>query len=71
MERAKADATEFAITATASIFLTVLFDKEGYVQEDIRRIWGEVNELSDSVAKGYVDIRDLRRTLEDEYDILI
>ena len=45
---------------------TVLCDKEGYELEDLRRVWNEVNDLSDSIAKGYCTVKDLRMILRDE-----
>jgi hypothetical protein len=71
VQKAKNDASEFAITATCAIFLSVLTDKEGYNASDIRRVWQQVNSLSESVSGGYVSIADLRKTLNEEYDILI
>ena len=61
-----------AASAVASvIMLSVLCDKECADRDTIRRVWGEVNELADSVITGYVSVADLRRTLCDEYDIII
>lgn len=71
VERAKKDALEEAVVYVMAIFFTVLCDKEQADKEIMQRVWNEVNELSDSVTKGYVSISDLRRTLNEEYDIVI
>ena len=60
-----AEAQDFAITATWAIFYTVMRDKEGYGYKRLRRVWDEVNYLSDSIAKGYVNIKDLIGELEE------
>lgn len=71
VNKAKDEATEYAIIATSAIILTVLADKENFSKSDMIRIWNEVNNLSDSVSTGYVKIADLRKVLDEEYDILV
>lgn len=63
---AKKHAQEEAIKLTWSIFFTVLRDKEGYEIEDLQRVWKEVEDLSDSIAKGYCTVADLRQILKEE-----
>lgn len=62
-------ARDRAVDTTVVIFLTVLCDKEHADAEIIRRVWGEVNVLSDSISEGRVNVADLRRVLRDEYGI--
>ena len=69
VQRAKRDAQDEAIKMTWSIFFTVMRDKEGYGVKRLQRLWGEVNELSDSIAKGYVNVTDLRKALVEEAGI--
>lgn len=64
VKRAKQEAQDRALRAAWSIFFTVLRDKEGYSLDDLRRCWKEVEDLSDSIAKGYCTIADLREILE-------
>lgn len=71
VERAKKAAFNEAVDYAMAIFFTVLCDKESADKEIMQRVWGEVNDLADSVAKGYVTVSDLRRTLNVEYDIII
>ncbi len=69
IERAAKATRDTAIRLTSTIFLSVLCDKEGADAETIRRVWNEVNDLSDSISQGYVSISDLRDTLRKEYNI--
>ena len=71
LDRAKKDARELAVDTAIALFLTVLRDKEGYGPKRIRRVWDEVQELSDSVVRGYVSIDDLKAALRDEAEINI
>ena len=63
---AKKQAQEKAVELTWSIFFTVLCDKEGYETEDLQRVWKECEDLSDSIAKGYCTVKDLRQILKEE-----
>lgn len=71
IKRAKEQAQNDAVNLAMVIFLTVLVDKQGYDKEHIREVWNEVNSLSDSIAQGYVSFTDLRKVLDEEYDILV
>lgn len=71
VEKAKREAQSKAINYAWAIFFTVLRDKEGWGKTRLRRLWDEVNELSDSIAQGYVNIKDLMRVLESEANIVI
>ena len=62
-------AREKAVDTTVAIFLTVLCDKEHADAEIIQRVWGEVNELSDSIREGRVNVKDLKNVLREEYEI--
>lgn len=62
---ARDKATETCI----AIFLSVLLDKEHADAEIIQRVWREINELSESISEGRVNVADLRRVLRDEYGI--
>lgn len=64
VQKAKQDAQDRALKAAWSIFFTVLRDKEGYALEDLQRCWKEVEDLSESIAKGYCTVADLREILE-------
>jgi len=71
IHRAAKATRDTAMRLTATIFLSVLCDKENADAEIIRRVWGEMNELADSVANGYVSVSDLSDTLRNEYKINI
>lgn len=69
VNKAKKQAAEDALRAAYAIFFTVMWDKEGLEIDGMKRIWDEVNALSQSVTNKYVSIADLQRTLRDEYGI--
>ena len=71
VEKAKREAQNTAISYAWAIFFTVMRDKERYGKKRLRRVWDAVNELSDSIAKGYVNIKDLMRVLDEEANIVI
>lgn len=49
---------------------TALRDKEGFGYKRLRRVWDEVNYISDSIDKGYIDVDDLVNELK-EHDITL
>lgn len=55
-----------AIKLAYIIFLSVLCDKIGLTNEDLARAHQGCLDLSESIAKGYVNAEDLRRTLQKE-----
>lgn len=71
VKRAKTDAEDRALRAAWSIFFTVLRDKEGLTLDDLRRVWGEVEDLSESIAKGYCTVSDLREILKLEEGVCL
>ena len=71
VERAKDKARTETVRTSWSVFFAVLRDKEGMSNEDLGRIYAEVEALSDSVIRGYCSISDLRDTLRREAGIVI
>lgn len=69
--KAEKEAQSKAINYAWAIFFTVMRDKEGYGKERLRRVWDAVNELSDSIAQGYVNVNDLIKTLDAEAGIVL
>ena len=55
-----------AIKLTYIIFLSVLCDKIGLTNDDLARTHKGCIELSDSIAKGHVNVEDLKKTLREE-----
>lgn len=66
LKKAKKEATDNAVTFCWAILFTVMRDKEGWGEKRLRRLWREVNALSDSIDRGYVSIPDLVDTLKRE-----
>lgn len=71
VEKAKKKAQNQAINITWAIFFTVMRDKEGWGAKRLRRLWDEVNELSDSISQGYITVDDLMKTLDEEAGIVL
>ena len=46
-------------------------DKEGYGIKRLQRIYDEVQDLADSISKGYVNLFDLEKALREEANINI
>lgn len=70
VNKAKKEAMDIAITYAWAILFTALRDKEGFGYVRLRRVWDEVNYISDSIDKGYIDIDDLVNELK-EHDITL
>ena len=71
VERARQEAQAEAISYAMTIFFSVLCDKRGATDAELRQFWDEVNYLSESVVQGYVSLADLRHTLRTERGIEI
>lgn len=71
VRRETAKAKDQAIQYAMAVFLFTMYDKEGWGRKRLRRVWDNVNDLSDSIAKGYVSIFDLTKALEDEAGIIL
>lgn len=71
VERAKQQIRDEAVSYTLTLFLTVLCDKHGATDAELRQFWEETCYLSESVSKGYVSLADLRHTLRIERNIEI
>ena len=69
VDRARDEAVRETVRFCMVIFFTVLLDKFAASKEDLQRVWDEVNDLSDSVKKKYVSLKDLKTVLVEEYDI--
>ena len=69
VERAERSAVTTAIRQTQAIMFSALTDKEGWDAGRLLKLWGEVKDLSDSIAQGYVKIPDLMDTLRQEYGV--
>lgn len=70
LNKAKNAAISEAIEMTWAIFFNVLRDKEGFTTEDLKRVWDEVNDLSDSIVQGYVNVTDLKHVLKQEEGVV-
>lgn len=71
IKRMKLEATQEAIYRAYNIFLIVMHDKEGYGTKRLKRVYDSINDISDSIAKGYVKYSDIEATLKEELGILL
>ena len=69
--KAKKKATDEAVSLSTTIFLTVLKDKNGFSNEELQNTWKNVENLSESIKDGYVNVYDLRTVLREEYEIYV
>ncbi len=69
LNKAREIATAQSIQSAYAIMFTVLRDKHDYTPEQLQQIRDEINDLADSINKGYVKIKDLVWVLKDEADI--
>ena len=69
--RAKREASNEAVKLAWSILFYALADKKGMTAEELQDIWRRVDDVSDSVVKGYVKVTELRDVLRKEYGINI
>lgn len=68
-DEARKQGREQGLTLAMAIMFTALLDG-GYLQpDDMAGAWDKVNYLSDSIARGYVNAADMRKTLLEEYGI--
>lgn len=68
-EQARKEGRDQGCTLAMAIMFTALLDG-GYLKpEDMAGAWDKVNYLSDSIARGYVNAADMRKTLYEEYGI--
>lgn len=68
-ERSIREMSRLSLVAAYAIFLSVLRDKEGYGRRRLQRVWEEIQSLTASIDSGYVSVRDLLQTLEEEAGI--
>ena len=67
--KAKAQATDEAMTRILQIVLYVLVDKHSATHEEIGQLAAEVNSVVDSINRKYLTFADIESTLGDEYDV--
>lgn len=60
---------EEGVSLATAIMLTALLDGGYLTPEQMLGAWEKANYLSDSIAKGYVNAADMRKTLREEYGI--
>jgi hypothetical protein len=66
---AKEDAYKKAIYTVLGILFYTLLDKHNAPKDEIKQLYDEMNDVSDMISKGYLNMRDIFNTLKKEYDI--
>ena len=71
IKKMKRDASDKALKYGLVLFLTVMRDKEECEIEELQRIYDYMQDLADSINKGYVSLYDLEKALREEANINI
>lgn len=71
VERMKKEITTDAINSAFAIFLMVMRDKWGFGAKRLNRLFKHICELSSLIDDGYISTPEIRRTLQEEMNIVI
>lgn len=71
VKRAKVQATADATRLCWAIFFRVLIDKHGATNEDLRKLWDEINDYSEAVASGEISRSDILDSLKQEDGVVV
>jgi len=71
VEKAKNEAFKQAVKFAWAIMFRSAIDEFNVDNEWLQRLWKRVNYTSDSVEKGYINIMDLIRSLDEENNIVL
>lgn len=63
-------AIEYATRSYSVAVAMVLFDKLGFGKKKIQMTMKQIHDLFDAINDGYVDIKDLKKTLDEECDLV-
>ena len=69
LRKIKSEAANEAINYSYVIFLNVMRDCEGYGKKRLCRLYKRINDLADSISKGYCSLYDLEKVLFNEAGI--
>lgn len=69
--KATSEAMDFAFKQMMLLPLMVLRDKYGYGAQRLERFIDDVADMLDSYNKGYLDLDDIKKTLEEETGIKV
>lgn len=68
-KRGYTEGVDLGIDRVFSIFLYIFADKHDATKEDLHMLADEFRYYADSMNKKYFSIKDIRKTLKEEYDI--
>lgn len=69
LKEAKARYTSAGLNVGIELMLWVLIDKHDAPLDDIQQLLNEMTDVADSIAKGYIDLHDIEKTLRAEYNV--
>lgn len=71
VDKAKKQATDFAVTYVWAVMFSIMRDKFGWGPVRLMRLWNETQKMADSITEGYVKLDDLVKTLKEEAGIVL
>lgn len=71
VEKAREAGMAEGVSGAIVVFFTVLLDKYGATAENLQELWKHINNLSESIENGYVNLYDLQKVLAEEYEITV
>lgn len=71
VNKAKNKAVNDAIQYALTIFIYVMWDKEGYGKKRIDRVWNDIKFQSECVAEGLLSVDDMIKVMEEEAGIIL
>lgn len=69
IDKAKATAIDIAVTRAWALFFLALGDVFGFGKTRMMRLWKRINEYSEDVVSGELDVEEVIQVLNDEYGI--
>lgn len=71
IKRIKRETSDQAVKSSFTIFFTVMRDKKGWGIKRLQGLYDDIQDLADSISKGYVSLFDLEKVLREEANINI
>ena len=70
-DQARQQGQKQGLDVAMSIIFFALVNSDIIDKDKLSKLWEDVNYVSDSIVKGYINAADLKRTLREEWDIHI
>lgn len=66
LNKAKMEATNKAVEICWCIMFRVLIDKYGFTQEELKKLWNDIENYGEAVATGKISVSEIADTLKQE-----